>query len=777
VLSAALIFSPLATAFTSYSVHAEEIKVFSQPIEVKLVNYLGNKSSIPISFKGSYRINGSDISLTEGISYSLKNESGTLVLYANTTKLQTFTSQVSFYPLDYNANNLITINGIDYIGDFTFKTEGSYVRPYNTLELEDYLKGVVPYEMSNSWNIEALKAQAVAARTYALGKGSMTVDDTTNNQVYKGYSALNTNSNLAVDETKGEALMYGGKYIGAYYSSTNGGKELSVTNSWGSSLASYPYLTKKDDPYSIRAGQYLNWNFALNNMQIDISNLDLTNPDSWWGNVSEKDTSIINSMKAKITPSGSQYKITSISDITFKSEPYSATDVLTGGFVVKYFEKNTNGYVMQNNKLLEQTKVISGVRNDTLRSYYGSSLKSPNVSSVTFDGTKYIITGSGYGHGIGMSQWGAYQMAKEGFNFHDILAFYYPGTDLVNVSPVQIGSVQAIVDSNNQVLVQYSLNKDSNVQISVDNTDIYTANLLSGSQSFVWDGKALSAGDHSFVITAIDRSGNTSSANGVFTLNNLNNPVISNFIITQSNDQLVINYETDQDSKVIASIDTYDKIYQTILNGEQIRGSHQIIWKHGNNPNSIYHVTIVATNKSGKSVTQKKTIVWNPVISTKEKLYTVIKGDTLSALSKKFSVTVDSVKKRNNLPSVNLYIGQKIVIPAVIKQPVASISYYTVVKGDTLYTVAKKNKISTTDLVKLNSLKSTVLRVGQKLIIKKIIVEQKTTVKTISTSYIVKRGDTLWSVSKKFEIPVDSLKKLNGLKTNSLHVGEKLITK
>ena len=128
-----------------------------------------------------------------------------------------------------------------------------FVRVINYLPLEKYLYGVVPYEMSNSWPVEALKAQAVCARGYVIShmstSGTYDVTDTSSYQVYKGYESSYTNSNNAVNATSGQVLTYGGSIANTYYSASNGGQTELPQNVWVSSL---PYCVMKDDPYDLR---------------------------------------------------------------------------------------------------------------------------------------------------------------------------------------------------------------------------------------------------------------------------------------------------------------------------------------------------------------------------------------------------------------------------------------------------------------------------------------------------------------------------------------------
>ena len=137
----------------------------------------------------------------------------------------------------------VSVKGKWYRGIVMIQNKNGKLTVINNVPLEDYLKGVVPSEMPSSWATEAHKAQAIAARSYALanlGKRARygyDLKDTPEDQAYGGASAETADTNYAVDQTKGIVLTYNMKVINAYYSASAGGQ--TNTNSWGSSL---PYL-------------------------------------------------------------------------------------------------------------------------------------------------------------------------------------------------------------------------------------------------------------------------------------------------------------------------------------------------------------------------------------------------------------------------------------------------------------------------------------------------------------------------------------------------------
>lgn len=246
------------------------------------------------------------------------------------------------------------------------------------LNMTDYLIGVVSSEMPASFNFEALKAQSVLARTYAL-KAKQTgkkLTDTVSTQSYididqmknKWGNSFNTYYNKiknAVENTNGEYLSYNGNYIEALYHSTNNGKTESSLDVFGNY---YPYLISVSSEYDKNASSYL----RTINMPIDTISNKL--------GLSLNNDSVINIL--------------------------SYTD---GGNIK---EINING----NNFSGKKVRELLGLRSAD----FDISISDNNAN----------ITTRGYGHGVGMSQYGANGMANAGYNYKDILSHYYPGTTL-----------------------------------------------------------------------------------------------------------------------------------------------------------------------------------------------------------------------------------------------------------------------------------------------------------------------------------------------------------
>ena len=153
--------------------------------------------------------------------------------------------------------------------------------------------------------------------------------------------------------------------------------------------------------------------------------------------------------------------------------------------------------------------------------------------------------------------------------------------------------------------------------------------------------------------------------------------------------------------------------------------------------------------------------------------YVVKKGDSLYSIAKRYNTTVKDITRLNNLTSNNLTVGQQLIIAIDDNAPSTPTTYkdYVVKKGDSLYSIANKNNITVDELKKINNLTSNMLSIGQVL---KLPTQDK--VEEIAM-YTVQKGDSLYSIAKKFGITVDEIKSLNNLTSNNLAIGEQLMIK
>ncbi|WNF22634.1 SpoIID/LytB domain-containing protein [Mesobacillus jeotgali] len=464
------------------------ILILSSPISTKAnslisvnitQNGLSSKNTINLTIYGDYIVSADQRELSGN--YQVKIVNGDLYLYTDNGHLiKNYGSTFSIYPTVYGTKHYLSLNGYSYLGEMSFTESGGVIKPRNTLTIEDYLKGVVPKEMSALKPMEALKAQAVAARTYVTGYLNNTnINDTISYQVYGGY-AWHENSTKAVEDTKGIIITHNGSSIkqNAFFYSSNGGMMLTNQNSWGTNALAY-FNFGKDDYDLTSSNPYKDWNYNVYKSQIGLAGRDMKNPAGWWDTVTEKDLAFMNKVKsflqssdrykygdAPYVPSEYEMKITTVKDISFTTNLTSRTEVLTGELTVQYILKrrSNNTFVMDENGNLKIHELSFRDRSYDIRSLVGSSkMKSPYIKSVNKSRSDYfIVNGGGFGHGIGMSQYGAYKMA-ETKSYAEILAYYFPGTrlyydsSLVYVPPVKMQSVSP------DVLSPQSINKTINI--------------------------------------------------------------------------------------------------------------------------------------------------------------------------------------------------------------------------------------------------------------------------------------------------------------------------
>ena len=151
-------------------------------------------------------------------------------------------------------------------------------------------------------------------------------------------------------------------------------------------------------------------------------------------------------------------------------------------------------------------------------------------------------------------------------------------------------------------------------------------------------------------------------------------------------------------------------------------------------------------------------------------IYVVKKGDTLYSISKKLNISIDTLKALNKLNTNEIYVGQQLILSNDINTEEYDV--YTVKKGDSLWSISQKYDISVKELIELNNLNNLTLQINQKLKVPKtIIIEPE---ENDTEIYIVEKNDTLWSISRKFNISVNELKELNNLTNNLLSIGQEL---
>ena len=166
-----------------------------------------------------------------------------------------------------------------------------------------------------------------------------------------------------------------------------------------------------------------------------------------------------------------------------------------------------------------------------------------------------------------------------------------------------------------------------------------------------------------------------------------------------------------------------------------------------------------------KSILEYKNLPYSPPKTNSQRNYIVKKGDTLYSIAQRYNITVDELKKQNQLSTNQLTIGQSLILPST------SFVTYTVQKGDTLYKIASQYNTTVDILKKINNLSSNILSIGQKI---KLPSTEIINIPASLETYTVKSGDTLYSIAKKFDTTVDKIKSQNNLSEDALTVGQVL---
>lgn len=311
-----------------------------------------------------------------GEHYSFSPETNSLIIKSD-EGVTTINGKVFQAPLKIYSRKerLIKVGQKEYFGFIKIYPDTLNLEVINYIPIETYLISVLPSEVPLYFNYEALKAQAVVARTYSYyfmerygAVRNYDVDNTTSYQVYNGFSLFVKNRDIkkvidAIKETESRIITYENSPIIAYFHANSGGLTRSGLDYFGPS-SDFPYLTAKTDPYST-GYRGSSWDYTI-----------------------ERDL-LFNKLGIEVI-----------------------NDVVT----------DENGFVKS---------IFSGEREidaRTMRRRIGYALIKSERFIFSDDGNYIRFEGIGYGHGVGMSQWGAQGMADGGYSYEEIINFYYPGT-------------------------------------------------------------------------------------------------------------------------------------------------------------------------------------------------------------------------------------------------------------------------------------------------------------------------------------------------------------
>jgi stage II sporulation protein D len=310
----------------------------------------------------------------QGVGQIPNGRAVTIEANGNSLKLANWQGQAFW--VEPSEGGYIFIDDTWYRGRVLLVPQAGGITAINWVDLEEYLYSVLGSEMPTSWPQEALKAQAVAARSYALYKREKSQNDlydvggSTAHQVYKGLASEAPSTQAAVNSTRGQVLIYGNHVIEAVFHSSSGGATENVEDVWQSPL---PYLRSVQD-YDQDAPVF-HWTatFSMSQFQQRVTGIGR----------------LQSAVAERTTPRG---RVVSI-----RLQGSQGTRILTGN----------------------EMRQALGLRS--------------TLFTISIAGDSVQVTGRGYGHGIGMSQWGARGLAMQGYSYQQILAHYYQGTALSQI--------------------------------------------------------------------------------------------------------------------------------------------------------------------------------------------------------------------------------------------------------------------------------------------------------------------------------------------------------
>ena len=294
-----------------------------------------------------------------------------------------------YQKLSFSASSPVYVNSKPYRGLLELSVADKGILVVNQLPLEEYLVGLINCEISSAWPIEAVKSQAIIARTYALNRKNSRMnapyhlESSVIDQVYNGSLVEDSRARRAVLETSGEVLTFGGEIIQAFYHSSCGGRTEDSENVWGASLS---YLKGVECLYCLFSPSGTAWECKLSLKDIE----------------------------ERLRIGG--YKI-------------------TGLYEIKPGPLNSRGRI-SNFSLLAAKGGIT-ITGDQFRKALGYGVIKSTRFTMKTSNDDISFSGTGNGHGVGLCQWGSKQRALDGFSSGEILGYYYPGTQLKKLSDIR----------------------------------------------------------------------------------------------------------------------------------------------------------------------------------------------------------------------------------------------------------------------------------------------------------------------------------------------------
>lgn len=471
-LAVLMILCCLPVCFSASAEIQSTIRVYLRRLQVG--------DALTIKVHGTYMLEDGSVTFADGADLTIALRENQLVLHTQDMAIAMGES-LRMLRCGGEKPSYLQLQGESgmYEGDLSLDIRDGVIRPILTINVEDYLLGVVPFEMGDSFPLEALKAQAIAARTYALRKsgseGDYDVEDTTNDQAYKGRTDDSPLSEQAVRETAGLCGVYRGELAQCFYSASNGGQTELGQHVWPTSDPdAYGYMDMRDDPfdYENEASVVKRYTIARKPGSEGVGTalhsalvLELTEALAALGYSAEDDLVRVDEVVRvqAVSPQfeGESRLMTALRfDLKLSVREALFRDTATPAPTpVQLAEptpeptpspspRPTATPAYSPYTTLDQVFTVTLSIFPTAEQAMGLSINvKKNELVEVFDiGSAFMIESRRYGHGVGMSQRGAQQMAgKYGMPFEEILAFYYPGMELrgYNTQPNALPQINA----------------------------------------------------------------------------------------------------------------------------------------------------------------------------------------------------------------------------------------------------------------------------------------------------------------------------------------------
>jgi len=432
-------------AFQNYRVYASREPLIRVLISKNQNLRIRSDRSIPLI------INGQRFSNKKIKGLTIKKESNRTKLFFDKNKLKIYDlKNQQKFQVKSSDNRGIWVGKKRYSGKLNLYLLDSEILVVNVIGIEKYLSSVVGSEMPAKWPLEALKAQAIASRTYALkqkGNSLYDIDSTNKNQVYKGLEAKTYKTTRAVNSTRKLVLTYKNKLINALFHSSSGGMTENSQDVWKNK---YPYLSSVKDFDS--TNPKLLWERRFSNEQLQnffqdlgvikqIEILNLTNTGrvsnvKIYGDFGSKEISGVD-LRKKMNLQSTFVRFKFIEDNEIESinnnPQILSTNKIKNEPITHIVKAGDNLFDIANRYDVDVYEIVdlNSVKDSSLININQRLLIPRNSSNKKYAVERIlVVSGIGYGHGVGMSQWGAKNMAIKGEKADLILKHFYKGVEI-----------------------------------------------------------------------------------------------------------------------------------------------------------------------------------------------------------------------------------------------------------------------------------------------------------------------------------------------------------